>query len=51
MQYSDDPKSEFNLNTYDDKAQALGALQYIQYRGGNTKTGNLVQRLNSSFQG
>ncbi|XP_039202568.1 collagen alpha-1(XII) chain isoform X3 [Crotalus tigris] len=42
VQYSDDPKSEFNLNTYDDKAQALGALQYIQYRGGNTKTGKAL---------
>uniref|UniRef100_A0A670YK30 Collagen type XII alpha 1 chain n=1 Tax=Pseudonaja textilis TaxID=8673 RepID=A0A670YK30_PSETE len=42
VQYSDDPKSEFNLNTYDEKAQALGALQYIQYRGGNTKTGKAL---------
>uniref|UniRef100_A0A8C5SH65 Collagen alpha-1(XII) chain n=1 Tax=Laticauda laticaudata TaxID=8630 RepID=A0A8C5SH65_LATLA len=42
VQYSDDPKSEFNLNTYDEKAQALGALQYIQYRGGNTRTGKAL---------
>uniref|UniRef100_A0A8D0CFC3 Collagen alpha-1(XII) chain n=2 Tax=Salvator merianae TaxID=96440 RepID=A0A8D0CFC3_SALMN len=42
VQYSDDPKSEFNLNTYDDKALALGALQNIRYRGGNTKTGKAL---------
>ncbi|XP_061479123.1 collagen alpha-1(XII) chain isoform X1 [Rhineura floridana] len=42
VQYSDDPKSEFNLNTYDDKAPALGALQNIRYRGGNTKTGKAL---------
>lgn len=41
MQYSDDAKSEFHLNTYNDKAQALGALQNIRYIGGNTKTGYL----------
>lgn len=40
VQYSDEAKSEFKLNTFDDKAQALGALQNIQYRGGNTRTGN-----------
>lgn len=39
MQYSDDAKSEFKLNTYEDKAQALGALQNIRYKGGNTRTG------------
>ncbi|XP_053142880.1 collagen alpha-1(XII) chain isoform X4 [Hemicordylus capensis] len=42
VQYSDDAKSEFHLNTYDDKAQALGALQNIRYRGGNTKTGKAL---------
>lgn len=45
MQYSDEAKSEFKLNTFDDKAQALGALQNIQYRGGNTRTGNSEQSL------
>uniref|UniRef100_A0A8D0HQC1 Collagen type XII alpha 1 chain n=1 Tax=Sphenodon punctatus TaxID=8508 RepID=A0A8D0HQC1_SPHPU len=42
VQYSDEAKSEFKLNTYDDKAQALGALQNIRYRGGNTKTGKAL---------
>lgn len=41
MQYSDEVKSEFKLNTYNDKALALGALQNIRYRGGNTRTGTV----------
>lgn len=43
VQYSDEVKSEFKLNTYNDKAQALGALQNIRYRGGNTRTGTVNQ--------
>ncbi|KAJ8008899.1 hypothetical protein DPEC_G00083220 [Dallia pectoralis] len=39
VQYSDEAKTEFRLNTYSDKGNALAALQMIPYRGGNTKTG------------
>uniref|UniRef100_A0A4W5QH24 Collagen, type XII, alpha 1b n=1 Tax=Hucho hucho TaxID=62062 RepID=A0A4W5QH24_9TELE len=39
VQYSDEAKTEFRLNSYSDKGSALAALQLIQYRGGNTKTG------------
>uniref|UniRef100_A0A3Q3LUA7 Collagen, type XII, alpha 1b n=1 Tax=Mastacembelus armatus TaxID=205130 RepID=A0A3Q3LUA7_9TELE len=39
VQYSDDAKTEFKLNTYKDKGVAMSALPYIHYRGGNTKTG------------
>uniref|UniRef100_A0A6Q2XC71 Collagen alpha-1(XII) chain n=1 Tax=Esox lucius TaxID=8010 RepID=A0A6Q2XC71_ESOLU len=39
VQYSDESKTEFRLNTYSDKGTALAALQLIPYRGGNTKTG------------
>ncbi|XP_024233551.1 collagen alpha-1(XII) chain isoform X8 [Oncorhynchus tshawytscha] len=39
VQYSDEAKTEFRLNSYSDKGNALAALQLIQYRGGNTKTG------------
>ncbi|KAM9435215.1 collagen alpha-1(XII) chain isoform 2-T2 [Clarias gariepinus] len=39
VQYSDDARTEFNLNTYNDKGTALAALQLIRYKGGNTKTG------------
>uniref|UniRef100_A0A8C7UKE1 Collagen, type XII, alpha 1b n=1 Tax=Oncorhynchus mykiss TaxID=8022 RepID=A0A8C7UKE1_ONCMY len=39
VQYSDEAKTEFRLNSYSDKGSGLAALQLIQYRGGNTKTG------------
>ncbi|XP_038127549.1 collagen alpha-1(XII) chain isoform X2 [Cyprinodon tularosa] len=39
VQYSDDAKTEFKLNTYHDKGIVLSALQSVNYRGGNTKTG------------
>lgn len=39
MQYSDDAKTEFKLNTYQDKGVVISALQNVRYRGGNTKTG------------
>ncbi|XP_062324096.1 collagen alpha-1(XII) chain [Osmerus eperlanus] len=39
VQYSDDSQTEFRLNSYQDKGNALAALQLIRYKGGNTKTG------------
>nr|XP_014348789.1 PREDICTED: collagen alpha-1(XII) chain [Latimeria chalumnae] len=43
VQYSDDAKTEFQLNTYSSKERALAALQLIRYRGGNTKTGRALK--------
>uniref|UniRef100_A0A8C7K8T7 Collagen alpha-1(XII) chain n=1 Tax=Oncorhynchus kisutch TaxID=8019 RepID=A0A8C7K8T7_ONCKI len=39
VQYSDSAKTEFKLNTYQDKGRTLAALQLVRYMGGNTKTG------------
>ncbi|XP_057679033.1 collagen alpha-1(XII) chain isoform X2 [Corythoichthys intestinalis] len=39
VQYSDDAKTEFKLNSYSDKGVAVMAPHHIRYRGGNTKTG------------
>ncbi|XP_024913641.1 collagen alpha-1(XII) chain isoform X1 [Cynoglossus semilaevis] len=39
VQYSDDAKTEFKLNTYHDKGVVLSALEKVRYRGGNTKIG------------
>ncbi|XP_040920044.1 collagen alpha-1(XII) chain isoform X3 [Toxotes jaculatrix] len=39
VQYSDNAKTEFKLNAYQDKGVAMSSLHYIRYRGGNTKTG------------
>lgn len=43
MQYSDDAKTEFKLNSYHDKGMVLSALHMVRYRGGNTKTGTCTQ--------
>ncbi|TRY92824.1 hypothetical protein DNTS_024890 [Danionella cerebrum] len=45
VQYSDDAKTEFKLNTYHDKGMVLSALQMITYRGGNTKTGHALKHI------
>ncbi|XP_030624856.1 collagen alpha-1(XII) chain isoform X2 [Chanos chanos] len=45
VQYSDDAKTEFKLNTYHDKGMALSALQMVRYRGGNTKTGAALKHV------
>ncbi|XP_029316062.1 collagen alpha-1(XII) chain isoform X2 [Cottoperca gobio] len=39
VQYSDDAKTEFKLNTYHNKGVVISAIQNVRYRGGNTKTG------------
>ncbi|XP_078085516.1 collagen alpha-1(XII) chain-like isoform X2 [Mustelus asterias] len=45
VQFSDDAKAEFKLNTYSDKGMVLAALQIIRYKGGNTKTGRALDFL------
>ncbi|KAK3562956.1 hypothetical protein QTP86_011711 [Hemibagrus guttatus] len=45
MQYSDDAKTEFKLNTYHDKGMVLSAVQMVNYRGGNTKTGAALKHV------
>lgn len=42
VQYSDNAKTEFKLNSYRDKGVAMAALHLIRYQGGNTKTGGLA---------
>lgn len=42
VQYSDDARTEFKLNTYHDKGIVISALQGVRYRGGNTKTGEAL---------
>ncbi|XP_051868952.1 collagen alpha-1(XII) chain-like isoform X2 [Pristis pectinata] len=46
VQFSDDAKAEFKLDTYHDKGRVLSALQMIQYKGGNTKTGRALKFMN-----
>ncbi len=49
MQYSDDAKTEFKLNTYHDKGIVISALQTVRYRGGNTKTGTPLKKNQSGI--
>ncbi|XP_072558937.1 collagen alpha-1(XII) chain-like isoform X3 [Paramormyrops kingsleyae] len=44
-QYSDGAQTEFKLNSYNDKGAVLAALQLVQYRGGNTKTGIALKHI------
>ncbi|XP_043922855.1 collagen alpha-1(XIV) chain isoform X2 [Protopterus annectens] len=44
-QYSDDPRTEFKLNTYANKETLLEAIQRIGYKGGNTKTGRAIKHV------
>lgn len=46
VQYSDDAKTEFKLNTYHDKGIVISALKSVRYRGGNTKTGTQLKKTN-----
>ncbi|XP_031703091.1 collagen alpha-1(XII) chain isoform X1 [Anarrhichthys ocellatus] len=45
VQFSDDAKTEFKLNTYQDKGIVISALQTVRYRGGNTKTGVALKHI------
>ncbi|XP_033854516.1 collagen alpha-1(XIV) chain-like isoform X3 [Acipenser ruthenus] len=44
-QYSDDPRTEFKLNSYSSKETLLEAIQRISYKGGNTKTGKAIKHV------
>ncbi|KAM4748923.1 uncharacterized protein WCC33_006332 [Rhinophrynus dorsalis] len=39
VQYSEEPRTEFNLNQYKERNSVLKAIRGLQYNGGNTKTG------------
>ncbi|XP_053322224.1 collagen alpha-6(VI) chain-like isoform X2 [Spea bombifrons] len=39
VQYSDTPRTEFYLNTYNTKDQVLQYIQTLKYKGGGTNTG------------
>ncbi|XP_006897008.1 PREDICTED: collagen alpha-1(XX) chain [Elephantulus edwardii] len=38
-QYSGDPQTEWNLNSFSSKEEVLGAISRLRYKGGNTFTG------------
>ncbi|XP_074542763.1 collagen alpha-1(XIV) chain isoform X2 [Halichoeres trimaculatus] len=48
-QFSDDARTEFKLNSYNDKEQLLEAINRISYKGGNTKTGRAIQHVKQNI--
>ncbi|XP_035392263.1 collagen alpha-1(XIV) chain-like isoform X2 [Electrophorus electricus] len=48
-QFSDDARTEFKLNSYDNKESLLDAIQRISYKGGNTKTGRAMQHVKNAI--
>ncbi|XP_029447814.1 LOW QUALITY PROTEIN: collagen alpha-1(XIV) chain [Rhinatrema bivittatum] len=48
-QFSDDARTEFKLNSYNDKESLLEAIQHISYKGGNTKTGKAIKHARESL--
>ncbi|KAM4706318.1 collagen alpha-1(XIV) chain isoform 1-T1 [Rhinophrynus dorsalis] len=44
-QFSDDARTEFKLNSYNNKESMLEAIQRISYKGGNTKTGKAIKHV------
>uniref|UniRef100_A0A6Q2Z1M2 Collagen, type XIV, alpha 1b n=1 Tax=Esox lucius TaxID=8010 RepID=A0A6Q2Z1M2_ESOLU len=49
VQFSDDPRTEFKLNSYNDKERLLEAINRISYKGGNTKTGLAIRHVKDSI--
>ncbi|XP_068603529.1 collagen alpha-1(XIV) chain-like [Brachionichthys hirsutus] len=49
VQFSDDARTEFKLNSYDDKERLLDAINGISYKGGNTKTGRAIQHVKENI--
>uniref|UniRef100_A0AAY4DX04 Collagen, type XIV, alpha 1b n=1 Tax=Denticeps clupeoides TaxID=299321 RepID=A0AAY4DX04_9TELE len=48
-QFSDDARTEFKLNSYNNKENLLEAIQRISYKGGNTKTGKAIQHVKDAI--
>ncbi|XP_044192655.1 collagen alpha-1(XIV) chain isoform X2 [Thunnus albacares] len=48
-QFSDDARTEFKLNSYNDKQRLLDAINNISYKGGNTKTGRAIQHVKENI--
>ncbi|KAJ8395287.1 hypothetical protein AAFF_G00034890 [Aldrovandia affinis] len=48
-QFSDDARTEFKLNSYSNKETLLEAIQRIQYKGGNTKTGRAIKHVKDAI--
>lgn len=48
-QFSDDARTEFQLDSHGNKEELLEAIQRIRYKGGNTKTGRAIKHVKESI--
>ncbi|KAM8785024.1 collagen alpha-1(XIV) chain isoform 1-T1 [Rhynchonycteris naso] len=49
VQFTDDPRTEFKLDTYKSKETLLDAIKHISYKGGNTKTGKAIKHVRDTL--
>uniref|UniRef100_A0A8D3BK86 Collagen alpha-1(XIV) chain-like n=1 Tax=Scophthalmus maximus TaxID=52904 RepID=A0A8D3BK86_SCOMX len=49
VQFSDDARTEFQLNSHGNKEAMLEAIQRIRYKGGNTKTGRAIKHVKETI--
>ncbi|XP_053723610.1 collagen alpha-1(VII) chain isoform X2 [Synchiropus splendidus] len=49
IQYSDTSRVEFTFNTYEQSSQVVTALQNLNYKGGNTRTGAGLKFVRDNF--
>ena len=50
VQYSTDPRTEWDLHTYSTKEDVLLEIEELPYKGGNTLTGNSQKYNNNHWQ-
>lgn len=49
VQFTDDPRTEFKLDSYKTKETLLEAIKNIAYKGGNTKTGRAIKHVRDTL--
>ncbi|CAB1351089.1 unnamed protein product, partial [Coregonus sp. 'balchen'] len=49
IRFLDDARTEFKLNSYDNKERLLEAINRISYKGGNTKTGKWTTVITQNY--
>ncbi|KAG8557331.1 hypothetical protein GDO81_018415 [Engystomops pustulosus] len=51
VQYSDDPRTEFDFSRYPNGSQVIQAIRTLAYKGGNTRTGAGLRYVTDNFFG
>ncbi|XP_044133379.1 collagen alpha-1(VII) chain [Bufo gargarizans] len=51
VQYSDDPRTEFDFSQYQNGSQVIQAIRTLSYKSGNTRTGSGLRYVSDNFFG